>query len=113
MPRFAILDHDFPFQHWDFLLEDGPSLRTWRLTREPQPAFVIPAEPLPKHRLTYLDYEGPVERGRGHVMRWDGGPFEWIVDTPAEVKVQLHGARVDGLIVVSRSADGDWSWLWS
>ena len=23
MPRFAVLTHDHPFLHWDFLLEDG------------------------------------------------------------------------------------------
>jgi hypothetical protein len=113
MPRFAILDHDYPNQHWDFLLEDGPSLRTWRLIHEPRSAFVIPAEPLANHRVMYLDYEGPIGRGRGRVTQWDGGQFEWIVDTPAEVKVLLHGSRVDGLIVISRTPDGDWSWFWA
>ncbi len=27
--RFAILNHDHPFLHWDLLLEDGDRCRTW------------------------------------------------------------------------------------
>src|SRR5262245_40588991 len=103
MPRFAILVHDYPYRHWDFFLEDGSTLRTWRLSREPQPACIIPAEPLPNHRLLYLDYEGAIGGGRGHVERWDWGTFEWIEDSSAEMSVRLHGTRVGGLIVIRRS----------
>jgi hypothetical protein len=27
--RFAILEHHWDGVHWDFLVEDGPALRTW------------------------------------------------------------------------------------
>lgn len=78
MPRFVILTHDHPFLHWDLLLEQEGvgALRAWRLLAEPLSAPTIDAEPLADHRALYLDYEGPVSGGRGHVVRWDTGDYE-------------------------------------
>lgn len=73
--RFAILRHDHPFLHWDFLLETGPVARTWRLLRTPVCGEPLAAETLPDHRLMYLDYEGPVSEGRGRVERFADGRY--------------------------------------
>jgi hypothetical protein len=67
--RFVILRHDHPFLHWDFLIEEDEHAQTWRLMREPCLNEPILAEPLAKHRLMYLDYEGPVSGNRGSVVR--------------------------------------------
>lgn len=91
MPRFVILEHDWPTPHWDVLLEAGPVLRAWRLAAEPAPGRAVPAEPNADHRPFYLDYEGPVSGGRGTVRRWDAGAFEWIGDGPDGVEVELYG----------------------
>jgi hypothetical protein len=75
LPRFVLLEHDHPSVHWDLMLEEGDSLRTWRL---PAPHFGVEpmnAEPLAPHRLAYLDYEGPVSGGRGSVKRVDAGTY--------------------------------------
>src|SRR5205823_5835731 len=82
MPRFVILEHDWPTRHWDLLLEAGGVLRAWRLLDEPVPGTPVPAEPNADHRLFYLDYEGPVSGGRGNVSRWAAGVFDWIEDNP-------------------------------
>ena len=29
--RFAVLEHRWDGVHWDFLVEDGPTLRTWAI----------------------------------------------------------------------------------
>src|SRR4051794_1331121 len=71
VPRFVILEHDPPRRHWDFLLETGRGLASWRLREEPGPGGSVPAEPAAPHRRLYLDYEGPVSGGRGSVVRWD------------------------------------------
>ena len=68
MPRFAVLEHDHPFLHWDFLLETGDALRTWRLHAPPDAEGTIAAEELPDHRLEYLDYEGRVSGGLSYVV---------------------------------------------
>jgi hypothetical protein len=96
MPRFAILAHDHPFPHWDFLLEDGERCRTWRLLAEPAPGETIPAERIADHRLHYLDYEGPVSGNRGAVVRFDSGTFEWIADERPNIELELFGSRVAG-----------------
>ena len=106
MPRFVILEHDWPARHWDLLLEAGPVLRAWRLLAEPEPGVAVPAEPNADHRPLYLDYEGPVSGGRGRVSRWDAGTFEWLADEPDRVAVELRGARLAGVFVIERGQFG-------
>ena len=103
MPRFAILIHDHPFLHWDFLLENGESCRTWRLLTDPGlVSNEFEAEALPDHRLLYLDYEGPVSGERGSVSRWDWGSFEWRVNTPDSCEVSLAGQRWHGVVRIEQ-----------
>lgn len=73
--RFVILKHDHPFLHWDLLLQGETSARTWRLLRKPCLNEPISAEPLPAHRLLYLDYEGPISNNRGMVQRVLAGTY--------------------------------------
>lgn len=105
MPRFTILTHDHPFPHWDLLLEQGESLRTWRLLDVPDSSGEIAAEPLPDHRLMYLDYEGPVSGGRGDVARWDTGEYVTIRETTERLDLQLSGKRLTGRFVLEHSAE--------
>jgi hypothetical protein len=102
MPRFVILRHELspglqraPV-HWDFMLQHGETLRTWALAEQPSAGVEIPADALADHRVTYLDYEGPVSDNRGSVSRWDYGQYEPLIETPEELIVQLHGVRLNG-----------------
>lgn len=110
MPRFAILTHDHPFLHWDFLLEQGASCRTWRLLQSPDSTSRIPAEAIADHRLLYLDYEGPVSGDRGHVTRWDCGTFEYQCQQSDKVIVLLHGRQIRGQVTLLQTDDGSWQW---
>jgi hypothetical protein len=96
MPRYVILEHDWPEHHWDFLLEAGDALRAWRLLEEPHTNRPIQAEANFDHRLLYLDYEGPLSGGRGCVTRWDSGTFEWLTDGAGCIAVELTGGRIVG-----------------
>ena len=120
MPRFAILYHETPAggsrpPHFDFLLQSGDVLRTWALTDQPSAGQVVEARALADHRLQYLDYEGPVSENRGTVTRWDGGMFQWLSDTPREVRVRLAGARLIGTVALTPRIDssGKWDFLFS
>ena len=104
MPRFVLLEHDHPVLHWDFMLERGSVLRTRRLDRMPGSASEISAEPLPDHRVAYLDYEGPVSDDRGSVQRVDRGDFELIREDGDSIEVVIRGERLRGRAVV----DGQW-----
>jgi hypothetical protein len=109
--RYVILEHDHPQRHWDFMLEAGDVLRTWRLARAPQYGETVPAEPSFDHRPFYLDYEGPVRGDRGTVVRWDAGTFTWLEEAEDRVVVRLQGQRLHGETVLRRSAAGDWEFL--
>lgn len=104
MPRFVLLTHDHPFLHWDFMLERGDHLRTWRLSAEPDGDEEVTAEPLPDHRLDYLDYEGPVSGNRGEVRQWDKGVYRLLEETPERITVELQGARLQGRGVLQKNA---------
>lgn len=109
MPRFVILEHDHPERHWDFMLEAGAALRTWRLAAPPQPKGPISAEASFDHRLLYLDYEGSVSGGRGVVRRWDNGSFEWLIQQPTIVAVALCGKRLRGRAQLQHVSGTRWS----
>ncbi len=110
MPRFAVLEHDHPERHWDFLLEHGDAARTWRLPAPPQPGQLLPATPLPDHRKLYLDYEGPVSRNRGTVKQWDAGTFTTVVWSGQRVEVELNGWRLRGRCVLClETSSGRWT----
>jgi hypothetical protein len=106
MPRFAILDHDYPAAHWDLFLESGDSLHSWRLLAPLQPGITVPAEPTGDHRLLYLDYEGPVPGDRGTVVGVDRGTFAPEGDDPELVSIRLAGQRFVGRITLWRTPDG-------
>ncbi len=116
MPRFVILIHDFPFVHWDLLVEQGETLRSWRLLESPARWVLatipptIPAESMPDHRLAYLDDEGPVSRERGAVARWDAGTFERIEQTEDHMRLQLLGQQLRGELTIDRSQNSP---LWT
>lgn len=107
MPRFAILEHDWPSRHWDLLLEDGDVLLAWRLLEEPR-VGTVPAEKNADHRKIYLDYEGPISGNRGSVSRWDSGTFEWIERTNDELEALVSGAKMVGRLQLKR-VDDNWN----
>lgn len=108
--RYAILIHDHPFVHWDLLVQRGEALRSWRLLESPDrwhsaaDSTVLSAEAIGDHRLMYLDYEGPVSRERGRVIRWDYGQAEWLVDSETSVRLRLSGSRLVGELTLDREA---------
>src|SRR5207245_1027624 len=89
MPAYVILDHDHPHQHWDFMLEQGDMLATWRLAAPPQSGQTIAAEPSFAHRRAYLDYEGPVSGDRGRVVQWDRGEYELLAQAPEHWEIRV------------------------
>jgi hypothetical protein len=109
MPRYVILEHDYPVRHWDFMLEAGDVLRTWRLTSEPKMGLVIPVEKSFDHRLIYLEYEGPISDGRGSVARWDSGSYQAIVEENQRLVVRLEGIRLKGEAILTWMNQGNGS----
>ena len=88
------------------MLENEAALRTWRLLQPPQAGVACPAEPLPDHRLAYLNYEGPVSGNRGSVQRWDAGDYLFVQESAAGIEVRLAGRRLQGMARIQRNAAG-------
>lgn len=116
MSRFAILIHDHPFVHWDLLVQRGGVLRSWRLLESPDrwlsaaESTDLSAEAIADHRLLYLDYEGPVSRERGQVVRWDHGQAEWLAESELSVRLRLSGTKLVGELTLDRETSQP---LWS
>lgn len=108
MPRFAILDHDWPHPHRDLFLERDGVLKAWRLPAAFDPSSPIPATATADHRLAYLDSEGPVSGDRGSVSRWDGGGLEWELHSADEIVVRLGGIHLCGRFRLARVSGNEW-----
>ena len=109
MPRFTISRHSGAKEgdHFDLLLEQGETLKTWRLENT---AFQFPqaAKQVKDHRKLYLDYEGEISGGRGTVKIWDTGPY--LVDRWDEkhIRVAITGRQVRTRLRLDRTdAGGD------
>jgi hypothetical protein len=110
MPRFVVLHHETPADHertshWDLMLESDGVLQTWALDRPPKTGESIPAEPLPDHRLAYLEYEGEVSGDRGRVSQWDSGVYEFVEDSDELIVVRLDGGRLRGELRISQQSE--------
>jgi hypothetical protein len=112
MPRFIILRHeDTGGVHFDFMVETGDVLRTWRLPEPPRPGVAMSCEALPDHRQAYLDYQGPVSGDRGSVTRWDWGEYQVVRQSTVLWEVHLAGEKLLGTATFCRQLEDSSSWL--
>lgn len=136
MSRFALLEHDWPKPHGDFLLEipglvddsGGGLCWTWRLIaaggrfcEELIEGQSVSAELIPHHRAYYLEYSGLVTPAfdgspRGSVRQLAGGEFRLIIPphigepnlVPPLIEVDLLDATLMGRMTL-RELSGGWT----
>lgn len=109
-----VLEHHWDGVHWDFMLERSGVLKTWALDEPLAPGRDLAARQLADHRLAYLDYEGPVSGGRGHVHRLDAGTYETNQWDDETVRVVIKGAQLEGgvelrRVISARSLETSWT----
>lgn len=76
--------------HFDLMLEENGKLLTWALAIWPlKVEESTKALSLPPHRLAYLDYEGEISGGRGHVYRVASGSYHWEPGTTEFPRVAM------------------------
>ncbi|MFA6133417.1 MAG: hypothetical protein WC869_05315 [Phycisphaerae bacterium] len=120
--RFVLLEHSgYGPLHYDLMLQDGEALATWQMQSNPlalaraaqaESAAKSPESgrgPLPcrriaDHRLTYLDYQGPVSRGRGAVAMLESGHYEMLGKTADRWRIRLAGREMIGVYEFQRAA---------
>jgi len=113
---FVIQEHHATALHWDFRLERDGVLVSWAVPKG------LPTEPKTNHLavhtedhpLEYATFEGEIPKGEyggGQVILWDSGTFECEKWTDREVKVTLHGHRVEGRYVLIKTGERDRDWM--
>ncbi|HTX25886.1 MAG TPA: non-homologous end-joining DNA ligase [Streptosporangiaceae bacterium] len=110
---FVIQEHHARRLHWDFRLERGGVLVSWALPKgvPDDPAVNHLAVHTEDHPLEYGGFEGTIPRGEygaGAVTIWDHGSYETLKWAPDEVKVTLHGRRVQGGYVLFQTRGSQW-----
>jgi bifunctional non-homologous end joining protein LigD len=110
---FVIQEHHARRLHWDFRLERDGVLVSWALPKgvPPDPAVNHLAVHTEDHPLEYGRFEGEIPRGEygaGAVSIWDHGRYETLKWTAREVKVMLHGRRVEGGYVLFQTHGKQW-----
>ena len=114
MPRFVVLHHSMPRptdrpDHWDFMLQRDNVLATWAVQALPTSRGAVNAIKLADHRLSYLDYEGPVSGNRGEVTRWDFGEYRLLEMSDELVRAELRGQMLTGRATLWQ-AEGHQHW---
>ena len=110
---FVIQEHHARRLHWDVRLERSGVLVSWAVPRglPLDPADNHLAVHTEDHPLEYASFAGqipPGEYGGGTVILWDRGRYEVEKWTDREVKVVLHGTRIDGRYVFFQTRGTDW-----
>ena len=114
MLRFVVLRHELPpdsprGSHFDLMLEEGGTLRTWACDQLPALGQSVTAQRLPDHRLAYLNYEGPVA-GRGEVTRVIAGEYVFVAETEDELLVRLTGENIRALLSIQKLSEEPQRW---
>jgi len=106
--QFVILSHDWPYFHWDILLQSGNRLMGWRGDSSGHflnGGLIVQSD---DHRLEYLDYEGVVSGNRGIVHRLDRGELVWLETGPNLLVAKISGKVWKGTLRLTKETDGDW-----
>lgn len=96
--KYVVLFHDGVAEpHYDLMLERsaGGPLATWRLAHWPPVMGDTPVQ-IADHRPAYLDYQGPVSGGRGHVKQVAKGTFQ--VQKSVDLQAGVWAVRLDDAI---------------
>lgn len=110
---FVVQEHHATSLHWDVRLERDGVLVSWAVPKglPLDPSTNHLAKQTEDHPKAYATFAGEIPRGEyggGTVTIWDSGTYvleKWSDD---EVKVVLHGGRVDGRYVFFRTRERDW-----
>lgn len=112
-PSFVVQEHHARRLHWDLRLERDGVLVSWALPKG------VPTDPgknhlavqTEDHALGYGGFQGRIpagDYGAGEVAIWDRGTYEEAKWGQTEIKVTLHGERLQGSYVLFPTGGKNW-----
>ncbi len=98
--------------HFDLMIENGPTLATWKMDTPPEDAQAegIPCARIAEHRRRYLEYEGPISGDRGLVARHDVSTCRALQRSDATWRLAFNGSRLGGIFLLERAGDQGAAW---
>jgi len=109
--RYVILKHTTPKDvHFDFMLETGDHLSTWRINIGPEELKTTPAkaEKIFDHKLKFLTYQGPVNNETGNVTTADKGTYLIISETPKKLQIHIKAIILNGTFTLTKKTKNIW-----
>jgi hypothetical protein len=104
--KFVIHHHITKDTHFDLMIDNGESLDTWQVHEDDLDRLIqgeaVSAELIEPHRRDYLEYEGPVSRGRGRVEIYDRGEYRIILSEESFLSLMLKGKKFIGKIEIKK-----------
>ena len=110
---FVVQEHHATALHWDVRLERDGVLVSWAVPKglPLDPSRNHLAKQTEDHPMAYATFAGDIPKGEyggGQVTVWDSGTYELEKWRESEVKVVLHGSRIQGTYVFFRTGGQDW-----
>ena len=109
--KFVIQEHTNPEGvHWDFMLELGQCLQTYRLQIAPEDMLKkqTAGERIPDHPLKFLTYQGPVNNGTGTVSIAEQGTCRIISQDQGRIELSLKGKILNGNCTLTQIKENKW-----
>jgi hypothetical protein len=96
--------------HWDFMLESGNHLRTWRLDKNLDELVNQSAKAVKifDHPLKFLTYEGPINKGQGQVEITDTGTHKILHEDGKSIELDLNGQVLKGKFTLTHIEEDKW-----
>ena len=109
--RFVIQEHTRGTDvHWDFMLESGETLQTYRLDKAPKEVLHQTAKAVKifNHPLKFLTYQGPVNKGTGNVRLTEAGTYQIIHQKHNQIELNLSGQILKGNFTLIHIKNDEW-----
>jgi len=109
--RFVIQEHTIDSDvHWDFMLELGGILQTYRLDKAPSEALhlAVNATKIFDHPLKFLTYQGPVNKGQGSVCIIETGTYKMVHQAHNRIELNLSGKILKGKFTLTHIEGDNW-----
>ncbi len=96
--------------HWDFMLERGTTLLTYRLDTHPEKiqSEEVRATKIFDHPLKFLTYQGAVNNGRGEVHIVESGTYQQLKEEDSLLKFNLNGQFLRGKYLLRHINNDQW-----